>query len=199
VTIRWYPTAAELTGSDADKRKCGRYELTVGHRVSAQARPVFRKIKFTVCGTTDGNCDTHAVSMAEDILAMTDSKVVKFVKIMGHYRQDEILPVVPVNERNFAIVGYSPDPATFEALNLSLFIPNFNGTSADALALLDPGANAAIGNVRWTDQSETELEANYATTSRGVTITAMSRLYNEPFAEDNAANGIADGTLGPTE
>jgi len=199
MTIRYYSSTSELNGSDADKRKVARFELIVGHRVSAQARPVFKKIKFTVAGTSDGAVETHAIALAEDILALTDSKVMKFSKIMGHWRQDEPLPVVPVNESNYAIVGYSPDPSVHEALNLNLFIPNFNGTSADALALLDAGVNARIGNVRWTDQSETELEAMYAGTSRGVTIKAMTRLHNEPFAEDNTANGVGDGVLGATE
>jgi len=199
MTIRWYETAAELTGSDADKRKVGRFELTVAHRGTAQGRPIFRKIKWTVCGTTDGAVDTQAIAMAEDILAMTDSKVVKFVKIMGHYRQDEPFPVLPANEKNYAVLGYSPDPSVHEAVNLKMVIPNFNGTSADALALLDNGTNARMGYCRWEDQNETELQAVYCPTSRGVTITSMTRLFNEPFSEDNASNGVADGVLGATE
>jgi len=110
MTIRIYSAASELdiTGSAtvADTNlKTARFELVVGHRVASQNRPLMRKIKWTVCGLTDAGVEACAVRQAEIILDITKGKAMRFCKILGHYRQDEELPVLAPNRQQFITRG----------------------------------------------------------------------------------------------
>jgi len=202
MTIRVYSAADELIGSDKFKRKCARFEVVLGHRNALNGRPVLKKMHFGIAGTTDAAVEACAVDLVEQILAISESKIMKFTKIMGHYRQDEELPLVATNTRSFCVVGFSPDPADgLEAVNLSLLIPNFIGTTADANNLVGTGTfgggTAGIGYVRWADQAETELEAMYCELPRGLKIDNMSKIFNEPWTSANTDDGLSDDTIGP--
>jgi len=204
MTIRVYALQTILDGATKLTRKFARFELIVGSRLSSNARPVMTKIEFGVAGESDAGVEEAGIQIAEEILAMTACKGMKFSKVMGHYRQDETLPVLAANVRNVATVGHSPDPENgLEAVNLQITIPGFNGSVADATNLIgdrtvQTDEHACIGYCRWQDQEETELEAMYSDVYRGVNIVSMEKLYNEPFTSDNSANGLGDnGVLGP--
>lgn len=198
MSIRVYSATDELVGNTATKRKCARFELLLAARYSSLSKPVMRKVEFTVAGTTDAAVEAAAVTIAEEIIALSAGQIMKFTKVMGHYRQDAVIPVIAVNQKSFGIIGHSPDPADgLEAVNLAIRIPFFNGSVADAQNVLgqrDLGATgiAAIGYVRWEDQSETELEAMYSEYLRGVNIIDMENVHNEPLATDNVADGLGD-------
>jgi len=202
MTIRVYSAADELTAVGNQDLKFARFELLVATRLSSHSKPVFRKIEYGVAGTTDAAVEAAGVQIYEEILAMTAAKIMKFSKIMGHYRQDEEIPVIAVNQKSLAVVGHTPDPEYLEAVNLTLAIPHFVGSVADATNLIGErtvgGGTAAIGYCRWADQAETVLEAVYSDVYRGINIWDMERVYNEPFTSDNTENGLGDGgSAGP--
>jgi len=204
MTIRIYSTTAELDGT-LHKRKAARFELTIAVRRNTASKPVMKRCDFTVCGETDAAVEGFAVYFAQIVLANTDGKVIRFIKILGHYRQDEGIPIVPVNRSKYAVLGVSPDPANedgIEATNLNVFIPWWNGSVATLEGLggvHTVGADdACLGHLRWAEQAEEELEAHFADTLRGSKLVNMDRLFDEPLTSDNLADGVADGVLGPS-
>jgi len=203
MTIRVYSAADELVGNTALGRKFARFELIVASRLALQSKPMFRKIEFGVAGTSDAAVEAGGVQIAEEILAMTAAKAMKFSKVLGHYRQDEVIPVLAPNHRSLAVIGHSPDPDdSLEAVNLTISIPHFTSDAATCALLIGTrsvaGGTAMIGYCRWGQQNETTLEACYSELYRGVNIFDMEKIYNEPFTSDNTENGLGDGgSLGP--
>jgi len=203
MTIRVYGSADELVGNTSLGRKFARFELIVASRLAANSKPMFRKCEYGVAGTSDAAVEAAGVQIAEEILAMSAAKAMKFSKVLGHYRQDEVVPVLAPNHRSLAVIGHSPDPDDgLEAVNLTITIPHFIGDAASAALLIGTrsvaGGTAMIGYCRWGQQDETTLEACYSELYRGVNIFDMEKVYNEPFTSDNTEDGLGDGgSLGP--
>jgi len=203
MSIRWYSTTGELTGAGPKSYKCARFELLLAHRNSAGAKPKYRRCEYSVVADTDANVEAHGVTLAEKILAMTGSAAMKFSKILGHQRKDEVIPIVAVNKRIWAIKAHSPlaDSITHvPSKNLKVFIPNFNGSVGQLNELLDLAASgASLGYIRWADVEQGTLEAMPAVVNRGQTIKDETAMTSEELVSDNAGNGVADGVLDAEE
>jgi len=203
MSVRWYSTTPELVGNDQHKRKCGRFELTIGYRQVAEGKRLVRKCKFAVVGLTDAAVEAHAIRLAELIGSYGEGQILAFRKIMGHYRQDRLCPVIPPNRRVMTIVNHTTQESGNERVNLRLYVPLADLSVVEAQALCavgtGSGADAQLGYVRWADQDETELEAMYAGDYLGKTSTDMTYVKSEELVPDNAADGVADGVLDKDE
>lgn len=203
MSVRWYATTPELIGSDQHKRKAGRFELTIGYRQVAEGKRMVRKCKFCVVGETDEAVELHAIRMAELIAFYGLGQILAFRKIMGHYRQDRLCPVIPPNRRVVTIINHTTTEEGNEKVNLRLYVPLADLTVAQAQSLCAAGDysgdSAQLGYVRWGDQGETELEAMFAGDYLGKTSTDMVYVKSEELVPDNAADGVADGVLDKDE
>lgn len=204
MSIRWYSTASELTGSTPKKRKALRVKITWGYRQIEHGPPRTAISKFCVCGESEAAILAHAVFLCEEMAKASEMVIMGVDFKMGHYRKDEALPVLPPNRRRAAVFGYSPDyeEEGVEALNLRVVVPGISlSTNLAALQTTITGIatygteDASIGNVRWDGQDEDELEATYAYVPLGVNLYDMERVRNEHLVNDDVAAGVADGVL----
>lgn len=199
MSVRIYSTTPELIGSDQHKRKVGRFEVNIGFRTVAEGRRQVRKLKFTVCGTSDAAVDAHAIVTVQEIMKNCLGQILSFRKNMGHYRQDGLCPVIPPNRRMYSILGLSTQEDGNERVNLKMYVPLADLSLAQCNSLVAAGTygadTAQLGYVRWADQDETELEAMYTGDLTGRSVVDMTYVKSEELSPDNVSNGIADGVL----
>jgi len=203
MSIRLYATTPELVGT-GKKLFATRFSLILGTRLAANAKPRMKEVKYTVTGTSMAAVFSHGFQIASKIGAGVNACMMKFSAILGHYRADKALPVVPINQSRYGIVSYSPNPAAgdgFEALNLKLFVPWWNGSVANLEGLAFTGTygsdTAQLGVVRWADQDSNELEALPGTTLLGSNIKNITYVRDESLVEDNTTDDETDGVLAP--
>lgn len=199
MSVRWYSTTSELTGADQHKRKVGRFEVTIGFRQVTEGRRLAKKFKFTVCGTSDAAVDAHALVTVQEYAQQCLGQILAFRKILGHYRQDALCPVIAPNRRMYTVIGHTTQEEGNERVNLKMYLPLVDLSLAQCTSLLAAGTygadTAQIGYVRWGDEEELELEAMYAGDLTGRSVIDMTYVKSEELSPDNVADGVADGVL----
>lgn len=199
MSVRWYSTTPELIGTDQHKRKAARFELYIGYRTVLEGKRLVKRCKFAVSGTSDAAVEAHAIWMAEQITKLCSGQILAFRKVMGHYRQDKICPVIAPNRRVLTIINHSTSEEGNERVNLRLYVPLADLTTAEATGLVGVrtyGADSAgLGYVRWGDQGQTELEAMYADDFLGKTSQDSLYVKGEELVPDDTGAGVAEGVL----
>lgn len=202
-SVRWYSTTPELTGTDENKRKAGRFVVMLATRRAAGGPKIFRKSEFAVCGTSDAIVERLAVIVAENIARFSDGVIVGMSKVMGHYRRDEVPVVVETGKSEYGSV-------TFNNYNLpgiklttrKIMIPWCGDavTRADLKlmpgALTDGGDHAELGAIHWDNQdTQTELDAFYCSNPVGAALGDYTKETREDLVNDDVSGGAADGRV----
>jgi len=207
MSIRYYAVAPELDGAGDGTLKTARYELLMVALDKVCGKRKWARTEFGVVGRSEAGVEAFAVYAAEEISKMSQGVPSKLMKILGHYRNDEIPEVVPSNLRinGSFIVSNGCDPDNMKKLSQKVNVPwpADDVTRADLKTLgetqlVDGAGFSGFGKVGWTTDEKTALSAYYTDEAVGASIKEYEKI--DPFiavsADDGPGVDASDPVLG---